>query len=363
MGYEPASRAHHGSCSETSGNIRPEAQSQLGCFKSDEHGRQSALDRLDILDTPKSQAFEAIVTLVKQVLDVPICAISLIDRDRQWFLAERGLNADGTPRDTSFCTYAIQGTVPMAVPDALADPRFAQGALVLGPPYIRSYAGAPLTTADGYNIGTICITDSKPRQFSLHEMAILQNFAQLVLTEIEMRQAFTVDSLTGVLSRAAWMERARNEVERALLNNQALSLLLIDVDRFKQINDRFGHQIGDKVLNHLGSTMRQLVRLQDHIGRFGGEEFIILLPETDYLGAMKFARRVHVSLRAERELPLDDSKVTVSIGATALWPNERALESLFERCDQALYRAKQGGRNRTHGIPVASAEIPDAKAA
>ena len=115
-------------------------------FKSDESGRLKALGGLHVLDSGEEQPFEKIVTLVEQILRVPMCAVSLVDKDRQWFKARRGLDACETARDISFCTHAIRGTEPFAIPNALLDGRFANSPLVTGAPHIRSYLGIPLMT-------------------------------------------------------------------------------------------------------------------------------------------------------------------------------------------------------------------------
>lgn len=337
--------------------------SRVSEFKSDEAGRLAALERLNILDTAREEPFENIVALVKQVLNIPICAISLIDQDRQWFKAECGLNASETPREISFCTSAIMSNEPMIVPNALEDPRFSAGDLVLGPPHIRSYAGAPLTTPDGYNIGTLCIIDTIPRTFSEFEITVLKNFATLVLAEIELRQAASIDSLTGALARGAWSNRAEADVSRAIRYTRPVSLMVLDLDRFKQINDRFGHPVGDKVLKRVVEIIEPLLRKSDLFGRFGGEEFVLMLPETHYLDAMKLAHRIHENLRADETCCLDDCKVTISIGVTALWPLEHSLETMLERADRALYLAKQAGRDRTHGIAAPRPGLEKSRAA
>lgn len=169
-------------------------------LRMDEEGRLKSLADLEILDSPPEAPFERIVSLVKQTLNVPICAVSLVDRDRQWFKASRGLSVCETPRHISFCTHAIQGKRPFVVPDARRDPAFAETPLVTGDPHIRSYAGIPLTMDDGYNVGTLCAIDTAPREFSQQELTILTSFSRLVIDELELRRIASQDALTGVLS-------------------------------------------------------------------------------------------------------------------------------------------------------------------
>lgn len=146
-----------------------------------------ALRRLDILDTRPEQSFETIVDLVCEILRVPICAVSLIDNERQWFKANRGLGVSETARDISFCTHAIQHDVPYVVEDAASAPLFSRNPLVTGDLRIGSYLGAQLKTKDGFNIGTLCAIDTVPRIFTTPEIAMLTKFASLVIGDIEMR--------------------------------------------------------------------------------------------------------------------------------------------------------------------------------
>jgi GAF domain-containing protein len=224
------------------------ATSSFSAFKHDEVGRLRALARADIVDSVPEQPFESIVELVRQVLNVPICAVSLVDLDRQWFKASRGLGVPQTARDISFCTHAIKGATPFIVADATKDPLFVNNPLVTDGPKIRSYVGIPLTTPEGYNVGTLCAIDTVARIFSEHEIAILTNFARLVVGEIELRQIASTDELTGVMSRRAWIDCAEREVHRARRYGAALSFFILDIDHFKAVNDRFGHAVGDQVI-------------------------------------------------------------------------------------------------------------------
>lgn len=318
----------------------------LSDFNCDECGRTMALDRLNVLDTPQEQPFEKIVTLVQQVLQVPMCAVSLVDQDRQWFKASRGLDVSETPRDISFCTHTIQGTVPFVISDATLDERFSDNPLVTAAPHIRSYAGIPLTTPEGYNIGSLCAIDTKPRDFPAHEISILQNFAKVVVDELELRQIASTDVLTGAMSRRAWMDQAGSEVLRAKRYGRSLSLLILDIDHFKSINDQFGHPVGDEVLAGISELISGLLRNMDAFGRYGGEEFVAILPETNPSDAAKLAQRICERV-GQAPLPcIDGGHITVSIGVSDLQTNDESLKPILDRADKALYRAKTGGRNR-----------------
>src|SRR5690349_6483011 len=167
----------------------------------DEEGRLAALNRYEILDTPPEAPFEKITSLVQDVLQVPICAVSLVDREQQWFKSIQGLDTRRTPRSISFCTHTIRTDEALIVPDALHDPRFSANPLVLGEPHIRSYAGVPLQSPDGYNVGALCAIDVVPRTFSDAQLAILRSFATLVVDQLELRRIAVRDHLTGALTR------------------------------------------------------------------------------------------------------------------------------------------------------------------
>lgn len=153
----------------------------------DEEGRARALEALNILDTAAEAGFETIVEMVREKLNVPMCAVSLVDRERQWFKARRGLDVCETARDVSFCTHTIATPAPLVVPDTLADAVFQDNPLVTGAPHIRAYAGVPLILPNGYAVGTLCAIDDRPRDWSKLEIEMLKGLAKLALKEITIR--------------------------------------------------------------------------------------------------------------------------------------------------------------------------------
>ncbi len=312
----------------------------------DEEGRLASLNRLDVLDTGEEAPFERIVDLVRQVLSVSMSAVSLIDRDRQWFKARRGLTASQTARDISFCTHAIGSSKPFIVTDALQDPRFSSNPLVVSDPFIRSYAGIPLLMPDGYNVGSLCAIDTRPREFSATEIEMLRSFAAIVVSELQLREIASTDALTGALSRRAWLDRARSEVARAHRYGRPVAIAILDLDHFKSINDRFGHPQGDRVIQALARVCRAELRSADLLGRLGGEEFGVLLPETggaEALGLLDRVRRAFEAVRSPHGA--DAIHATVSIGVADREISALDLEAMIEAADRALYDAKRAGRN------------------
>jgi len=315
----------------------------------DDDGRVAALRRLDVLDTAVEEPFEKIVTLVRTVLAVPVATVTLVDRDRQWFKARRGMEQSETPRAVSFCTHTIQQRDPLIIENALADPRFADSPLVVGPPYVRSYAGIPLRTPEGYNVGALCAMDTRPRRFSPADIAILSNFANIVCDELELRLIAQVDHLTGALTRRGFVDQAQREMERTLRYGRASSLIMIDVDHFKRVNDTYGHSIGDQVLKQIASLAETTLRPCDLFGRLGGEEFALLMPETSGAAALVVAERLRNTI-AEHPMTLHGGgtiHVTASFGVAELSASFNTLTAWLERADTMLYAAKSSGRNRT----------------
>lgn len=162
------------------------------------------------------------------------------------------------------------------------------------------------------------------------------------------------DPLTGALNRRAFGQIADVEVARARRFNHPLSVLMMDLDHFKQINDRLGHSVGDDHLRRFVERVTHQLRTEDVLCRFGGEEFVVLLPETAAPQALAVADRLRIELAAAARLPSLSLPATVSIGIAQLEPAE-SLEEVLKRADVALYRAKNGGRNR---CVVAAAAAP-----
>ncbi len=189
-----------------------------------------------------------------------------------------------------------------------------------------------------------------------NELAGLLN--RLTAQNAELVRLATTDSLTGLANRRWLFEHLEQEVYRAQRYGTALSLILFDIDHFKRINDGWGHAAGDHVLRELARETHQLLRKTDRAGRYGGEEFVVLLPETDLAEAVLLAHRLTQRISSTVITPEHGPSisVTISVGVAALAPDESG-EELIQRADQALYRAKQGGRNRVESAttPVDSA--------
>ncbi len=593
-----------------------------------EEARLERLRQYQILDTRPSEAFDRISRLASRLLDMPIALVTFIDDDRQWFKSKMGMEAVESPRDLAFCAHTICDSKLLLVPDAREDSRFADNPYVTEAPFVRFYAGVPLRSPDGYNVGTLCVVDHVPREISSEDRLLLNDLAKIVVDEMELhaianreqesrtrlvnaieaapdgfvyfdnegrlalcndryRQLFpesaevmmpgmpfetivreavargqfpdavgneeawiqnrldfhrnpdraleqklpdgrwvrveerrtpdgdtvgfrtditelkarelelaelaereqqarnrlfdaietlpdgfvyydnedrlalcnqryrelypesahlmvpgtsfeeiirggvangqypaaigneeawiekrleahrtaagaveqqlpdgrwiriverrtsdgglvgfrtditelkqrehalqilaTTDPLTGALNRRSFMDAGDKELRRARRYGAPLSVLLCDIDYFKQINDTYGHAAGDEVLRQMVAAILEALREHDLVCRYGGEEFAIVLPETDSAAAEVAAERLRqrleeLSIEAEKGLV----RPTVSFGGTQVDVHNDSLESALSRADAALYEAKENGRNQVRFKRAASAEL------
>lgn len=356
-----------------------------------EPARQAALEKYAILDTLPEQAYDNLVGIAAIICDSPIALITLLDGDRQWFKARVGLSVSETPRDQAFCSYAVlEPDEVMVVRDAMADARFVDNPLVTGDPGIRFYAGAPLVTAEGYALGTMCVIDRTPRDLSERQLEALRMLASEVVTHLELRKSVadlertvleqdafmehlqeyqreleaqgeslrnqsTTDPLTGLANRRALDAELEAGIARATRYGSKFSILMIDIDHFKGINDSFGHPAGDQTLQDVAAVLQAELRAPDSLCRFGGEEFVALLPNTGPVGARVMAERLR---RAVEAATWHLRPMTVSIGVASATNATPDSATLLREGDAALYVAKQAGRNRVAG-PFSGAEPTD----
>jgi diguanylate cyclase (GGDEF)-like protein len=183
---------------------------------------------------------------------------------------------------------------------------------------------------------------------TLLALFLLSMLYQLDASRSLVRRLATIDGLTGLYQRHCVVRQAELELRSSQRNNWPMSVIMLDADHFKQINDQFGHAAGDTVLRTVAQKCHRSVRAGDIVGRYGGEEFLVLLPRTDSVEALVVAERVRKSI-AESHIALQIGPtipVSVSLGVASRAPSTRSLEELLSRADRALYLAKARGRNR-----------------
>ena len=188
-----------------------------------EAARLAALGRYGVLDTPPEESFDRVVRLAAALFGVPASFVAFLDAERQWFKASVGLDLCETSREVAFCDRVVRSGVPLVVEDARADPRFAGNPLVTGPPGIRFYAGAPLTTPDGHCVGTLCVSDVGPRRVRRAEVDALRDLAGTVVAELELRRE--------VAERRRAEARLAAEKDRAEHVLSGMDEALVAVDR------------------------------------------------------------------------------------------------------------------------------------
>ncbi|MCH2338503.1 EAL domain-containing protein [Pseudomonas sp. NPDC047963] len=242
--------------------------------------RQLQVTQLCRLDTTPDEVFEHIVSMVAEYFQAPIALISIVDEQRQWFTARVGLLAQETPRQDSFCAYAILANEPFQVLDATQDVRFQNNPLVTGEPGIRFYAGMPLITPEGLGLGSLCIIDTQPRRaMTPQELSMLEHFAKLTMARIlTLRRTNFIDASTGLLNRS----RLEDDVARAASTSQSNVLVVADVIGPTLLNDIIkvlGHSFAQALMLRMKQTLQ--AQLPDPCGLYciSPSRFAFLIPD------------------------------------------------------------------------------------
>ena len=217
-------------------------------FPDNEQTRLAALRALGVLDTGPEERFDRLTRMCKRLFGVPIALVSLVDENRQWFKSCLGLSVGETSRDISFCGHAILGNDIFVITDATMDERFADNPLVMNEPFIRFYAGCPLSAQNGTKLGTLCIIDTEPRSMTSDDLTTLKDLASMVERELEAIQLATMDDLTRISNRRGFIALAQHTLNLCRRQQVPASLVFVDLNGFKPINDNFGHAEGDRAL-------------------------------------------------------------------------------------------------------------------
>jgi diguanylate cyclase (GGDEF)-like protein/PAS domain S-box-containing protein len=461
---------------------------QAHAIPADEAERIAELHSLEILDSDPEERFDRLTRLAARLFGAPMALITLVDADRQWFKSTVGLDVRESPRDSSFCAHAINEPDVFVVPDTTADHRFADNPMVTGDPFIRFYAGGPISGPGGHRLGTLCVVDREPRRFSETDRQILRDLAVMVDNELasrtladtlrqlrrtearfeasferapigmamvsltpddfgqlidvnqalvdlvgddrrlavgasfvdylhpddvepvldgalaaargelerldrEIRLYRTDDSMVWVRIRAAAVRddeglplygivhiaditqrrRAEEELERLALHDPLTNLpnrrllmdrlahavrglerdaspvavMYLDLDHFKHVNDTWGHEAGDQLIQSAAARLTESVRPVDTVGRMGGDEFVVICPRLQGLDdALNISKRVHQAFLEPIDVGPASVTLTISGGMVLTADSTAEPDGLLRAADQALYRAKEGGRDR-----------------
>ena len=208
---------------------------------------------------------------------------------------------------------------------------------------------------DGKPVGYLAalgIPEDQKEKFHILAQQFMLGIKRVFLYK-QIQELAITDSLTGTFSRRYYLERFNEELERSKRLNFQFAFLMVDIDHFKECNDKYGHLVGDAILKEVAKVIKDNIRLIDSVGRYGGEEFLIILTETDLNGARFAAERIRQAMETKRIRVYDEElRVTISIGIAVFPDDADDLTHLVEKADRALYRAKQTGRNRVcvHGV-------------
>lgn len=317
--------------------------------------RLEAVRAYDILDTPPELDFDALTRVAAHVFNTPAAVVGLMDADRLWFKSRLGLDVPQLDRQIAFCAYAVmRPDEPLIVEDLSKDSRFMHNPLVTQAPHLRFYAGAPLVDPNGHALGTIAVVDSQPRMLSNAQIAVLKDLSTLVITALENRRRALllgrlalIDHLTGLANRVQFDRTLESEIGHASRTGEPFSVLYMDLDGFKDINDGFGHAAGDEVLREIGRRLAAEVRAEDAVARFGGDEFAMLVRSSDKEAAQKLAQRISEIIAAPISLSIGMTvEVGISVGVATYGDAADSASALLDCADRALYQAKQRSGRR-----------------
>lgn len=308
----------------------------------DEKTRLETLRSLKLLDTSPEERFDRLTRLAKRMFGVPISLVSLVDADRQWFKSKQGLEADETPRDISFCGHAILGDDIFMVPDATKDERFADNPLVTSNPNIKFYAGCPLRIMNGSKLGTLCIIDQQPRELDEEDMALLRDLAEMAEQELAAVQLATMDELTMISNRRGFIALAQHAINISQRKDFPASLVFLDLNKFKQINDKFGHAEGDKALVAFAEQIKSSFRDSDVYARLGGDEFVVLLTDTASEIVKEILSRFQSAVKKYNDQAKRGYDICYSAGLAIYDSNKHEdIEALLAEADTLMYKNKQ----------------------
>lgn len=303
---------------------------------------------------PLNDLLRAVARSSVDLVGADSCSIMLLDEARAELLskAAAGLSPEEEDQISFKVGEGIAGWVaergaPALVADASVDERFKA---VPGQKLeIASLISVPLSTREGV-IGVMTVTSHRKEAFGRDHLELLSYLGSSIVKDIENARLYRLsitDSLTKAYNRQYLYQRLPDEIERCRRYGGAFSIVLFDVDHFKRFNDTYGHPAGDFILKELVRLVHLTVREVDGLVRYGGEEFLLMLPKTDLRGAAELAERIRRAVDDARFQWSDQVlKVTISLGVASLQGGPDTDEHLLKRADEALYQAKSAGRNQ-----------------
>lgn len=313
-----------------------------------EEQRLAALQALQILDTEYEERFDRITRLAQRLFGTEMAAVTLVDSDRQWFKSKQGPLDAETPREESFCAYAIvEPNHTLVVGDATRDDRFYDNPSVTDDPHVRFYAGHPIAAPSGETIGTLCVIDSKPRDTADFDSEALRDLAMMVESEIAGLALAIGDQLTGLSNRRGFETLGGRLYDIARRIDVPVAVVYADLDNLKPINDDYGHDAGDAALIEIAEILQHTLRESDVIARIGGDEFCALLADAAATDAEIVASRIQAAIDDRNASSEQTFDLAISVGISQDRPatSGRTLSELVDEADERMLAAKRNGRS------------------
>jgi len=300
-----------------------------------------------------------IAELICQLIDAKACSVMLLDADRKRLLAKAAYGLRTERMHTlSFAVgegvagWVVEQGEAALIADVAGDPRFVM--LPANQTPIASMLCVPLL-ARGERVGVVTATSERANAFGQGHLDLVRFISTTIALDIEnvrLHRVAVTDPLTGVYNREFLMQRLPQEIEAAIERDRSLSVAMVDVDHFKAVNDQYGHGVGDTVLSEVARRLRSAIRTGDVLVRYGGEEFLVVLPKADAGRAWEVGERMRQRV-CERAFDVGDGLallLRISVGIAQWRPGEPTAD-LIDRADAALYEAKERGRNRVEVAP------------
>lgn len=287
---------------------------------------------------------DAVVGTLRIACAVPMAVVNIVSPGLQTYAAEVGVGAACTsvPDAVSFCAEVVDTVAPLAVPDARTHPVYANNPLVRAGK-VGAYAGVPLVD-DGVVLGSVAIFSKEPRQFSMDELELLDHQARLASSVLALRRSVRTDILTGLPNRAVLDDRLRQAIDRLDRHPGHAAVAYLDIDRFKDLNDSFGHAVGDAVLVELARRVTAVLRPTDTFVRLGGDEFVAVCEDVaSARDAQWIAQRIIDTTGREWIVGGHRISVHVSIGIALTDSPSVDPDLLLRDADRAMYEAKARG--------------------
>jgi len=312
--------------------------------------RLRAVRSYEILDTPPEVDFDTLTRVAVNAFNTPVAVIGLLDGDRLWFKSQLGLGMPQLDRQFAFCAHAImQPEELLVVEDLRQDSRFEGNPLVTQAPHLCFYAGAPLIDRNGYALGTIAVVDTKPRALSEPQRLLLRDLSTLAITALENRQRAIrlshlamSDHLTGLANRAEFDRVLDSEIAHARRTGESFTVLYMDLNEFKRVNDTLGHEAGDEVLFEVSRRMKKQVRTEYLLARIGGDEFGVFMRPSVEDSPESLAKRITEVISVPIILSTGNIvSVRISIGSATYTDAIKSKIALLAQADQSLYEVKR----------------------